>query len=362
MNMRKAARMLTVLAMVLGVGAATYAESEFGNREEPALRPYKGLWRGLKAFTYNVVKSVNEGNHKFPGLGVVEAGRGVRYGTIELLSSTYMGMAGSRPKPVTYYSRPNEIIDNDWLLRNAADLGGGAIFWAHGASAAENFGGAAAVFTLQKVVDHSPVLSEREQELYLKENPRYTAQREYIGERGKIQTGGRINFLSRARKEQVILAPVVPSVPMPPPGMEPVPGLPGQIPPVGMPPAPGLPNQVLPPATLPPVTVAPPATIAPLPPVNLAPERRTGAPAGLAPAPAPEPGSTAPAPLRSLTPPPTIEPKVAPTPPRSEPGIPPTPPRSEPHIPPTPPRSAFPSPEQPATPALPAPGLAPMPR
>src|SRR5690606_13039009 len=129
MNKSKTARILTVTVLALCVAFTAVAESEFGNPEEPALRPYKGLWRGIKAFTFNVVRSIDYGNRKFPGLGMVEIGRGVRYGAIELASSTYTGMMGSRPRPTRDYGRLNEFIDSDMLLRNAANLAGGAVIW-----------------------------------------------------------------------------------------------------------------------------------------------------------------------------------------------------------------------------------------
>lgn len=220
MNKRKVVKSLVVLAMACTVAFSAVAESQFGNREETALRPYKGFWRGVKAFTYNVVKSLDKGNRKFPGLGVVELGRGVRYGTVELLSSTYMGMAGSRAKPYRAYSRPNEILDSDWLLRNTADTLGGAVFWGHGGTIESNLTGAAGVFTAQKVVDHSPVLSEREEALYLSEKPQYTAQRRYLGARMQFrEETGDIDFIRRARRQTYVVprttAPRVVTPPVP---------------------------------------------------------------------------------------------------------------------------------------------------
>lgn len=208
--MHKAMRIATIAALLFATAVSAHADFGFGNPEEPALRPYKGLWRGVKALTYNLVKSLDTGNRKFPGLGVVELGRGTRYGAVELAYSTYMGMAGSRPAPVKSYSWPNEVLDSDWLLRNTADLAGGAVFWGH-ASGESNALGAATVFTAQKVVDHSPVLSEREKELYLTEKPQYAAQRDYLGKRAvKPREDGRVDFIARARRQHIVTAPVLP--------------------------------------------------------------------------------------------------------------------------------------------------------
>jgi hypothetical protein len=244
--MRKAMRIAAVTVLLLGTAVSAHADYGFGNPEETALRPYKGLWRGVKAFTYNIVKSLDVGNRKFPGLGVVELGRGTRYGAVELAYSTYMGMAGSRPKPVKAYSWPNEYIDSDWLLRNSADLAGGAIFWGHGTSFSTKAPAAIGTFTAQKVVDHSPVLSERERALYLEEKPQYAAQRDYLGKRAvKPREDGRIDFISRARRQHTVAPPMIPStmgnrpVLTPPPGITPSPGvMPGGEIPEAVPPTP----------------------------------------------------------------------------------------------------------------------------
>lgn len=220
MDRQKLTRVLTVVAVGFGFACTSYAD-QFGNPEEPALRPYRGLWRGIQAFGYNVVKGLDQGNRKFPGLGVVEMGRGVRYGTVELVTSTLKGMAGSKPEPhYTEYQKPNEIIDSDMLLRTTANTLGEGIFWAHGGSAEANLWGAAGTFTAQKVVDRSPVLSDREKELYLQEVPRYTAQGRYLGRRvpRDERTDGDVDFIKKARREHAVGAPaVVPSTPPPPP-------------------------------------------------------------------------------------------------------------------------------------------------
>ncbi len=224
MDRQKLTRVLTVVAVGLSFACASYAQDQFGNPEEPALRPYRGLWRGIQAFGYNVVKGLDQGNRKFPGLGVVEMGRGVRYGTVELVTSTLKGMAGSKPEPhYTEYTKPNEIIDSDMLLRTTANTLGEGIFWAHGGSAEANLWGAAGTFTAQKVVDRSPVLSDREKELYLQEVPRYTAQGRYLGRRiprDERRVDEDIDYIKRARRERPVVAPIaIPTTPPPPPAV-----------------------------------------------------------------------------------------------------------------------------------------------
>ena len=209
--MHKAMRIAVITLLAVTAGMTAYADFGFGNREEPALRPYKGLWRGVKALTYNIVDSLNTGNRKFPGLGMVELGRGTRYGAIELGYSTYMGMAGSRPAPVKSRSWPNDYLDSDWLLRNSADLVGGAVFWGGAGSFRSKAEAAGDVFIAQKVVDHSPVLSPREKRLYLPESSRYAAQREYLGKRDvKPRKDGDIDFVARARRQGVPKGPILP--------------------------------------------------------------------------------------------------------------------------------------------------------
>lgn len=95
---------------------------KLGNPEEPATRPYKALWRGLKALKYQTGHSFKSGNEKMPVVGTVEGFRGVRRGLIELGASTYRGMAGQYPAPVDELSWSNQKIEEDRRRAALADL------------------------------------------------------------------------------------------------------------------------------------------------------------------------------------------------------------------------------------------------
>ena len=107
-------------------------EDEFGNPEEPALRPIKGLIRGLKALVIQPVKALIDGNLKTPIIGSVEVFRGVRRGAVELHESVFMGMAGSLPKEPGELGAANKFIDNDALLKTVSDTATSAAIMAPG--------------------------------------------------------------------------------------------------------------------------------------------------------------------------------------------------------------------------------------
>lgn len=117
-----------VLASVLMVTAA-YAvppayQGPLGNDEEPALRPYKWLYQGLKAFLYQPVVSLRDGNLKTPGLGTVEVFRGLRRGMVELDEDLYRGLIFSAPPASSRWKElgaANKFIEGDVLLLHVAD-------------------------------------------------------------------------------------------------------------------------------------------------------------------------------------------------------------------------------------------------
>lgn len=63
----------------------------YGNPEEPALRPYKWMFRGFKAFWFQTGTHFRDGNLHTPVLGSSHALRGARLGTFEMLESTFKG-------------------------------------------------------------------------------------------------------------------------------------------------------------------------------------------------------------------------------------------------------------------------------
>lgn len=97
---------------------------EYGNPEEPALRPYKWMVRGVKALFYQTGKGFADGNMATPVLGTVNTGRGLRKGTAEALESTWKGsMFAPVPEDRDYKElrNANIRIEDDPFWRNATD-------------------------------------------------------------------------------------------------------------------------------------------------------------------------------------------------------------------------------------------------
>lgn len=114
---------------ILCVGSASAVQpayvGEFGNPEEPALRPFKWAISGVGALFFQTGKAFRDGNMNTPVLGTPETLRGLGIGTIELGESVYNGLVY---KPLVDYSefkkthRVNHRINEDLLLRNVRDL------------------------------------------------------------------------------------------------------------------------------------------------------------------------------------------------------------------------------------------------
>lgn len=113
-----------------------------GNPEEPATRPYKSMYRGLKALFVQPVRGFKRGNDKVLVLGSAEAFRGVRHGGVELIESTYTGMAGKRQPDYRELQTINTMIDSDRRVAALADglTAAALIHWAFNAPAATVFG------------------------------------------------------------------------------------------------------------------------------------------------------------------------------------------------------------------------------
>lgn len=211
-------RVITAMAVALaafGTQATFSVEPAYkgplGNNEEPATRPYKWVYRGLRSLVYHTGDQFVEGNMRTPALGSVQGLRGLRRGTVELGESTYHGLVyAPAPDHKDYknLSRANTIIENDLALRNGADF---LFSWYF--------------FPAQKVVDRYPLegdtkvdLRDREAEsdrmaraeaaeVRSSRDPSETdvkrAQRSYIGDRAdlgtKKTTAGRGNLMKLAR-------------------------------------------------------------------------------------------------------------------------------------------------------------------
>jgi hypothetical protein len=122
-------RALLILAILVAAAAPSMAvepayTGPFGNAEEPALRPYKWLWHGTKAFFHHIGDGFIRGNMNRPVVGSPEALRGLRKGTVDLGESMFKGI-NFAPKPDQDEFKElgdlNQILQDDMLLRNASD-------------------------------------------------------------------------------------------------------------------------------------------------------------------------------------------------------------------------------------------------
>jgi hypothetical protein len=138
-----------------------------GNPEEPATRPYKAMYRGLKALFVQPVRAFKRGNDKVKYIGSVEAFRGVRQGGVELIESTYTGMAGKRQPHYTQLQALNNMIDSDRRVAAIADglTAAALLHWTFNAPAATVFGAGGYVI-IQSEVDIAAM--EGEEVAYVK--------------------------------------------------------------------------------------------------------------------------------------------------------------------------------------------------
>jgi hypothetical protein len=212
---------LMMLAMAAGsftimpTAAAEDSDRDWEKIEEPALRPVKAVGRGFAAFWYQTVQALAAGNERFPILGSVEIFRGFRHGLVEFTEHTATGMAHSQPRDWKQTGTVNTVINEDILLRNAADFATNVAIARVPGNSMENsllFG--SSIWTAQKVLEQSPDNPDKDarlenrvqraRESYLmqvghrtltvedrgrlrEEEPSWKrAQREYIGDRADV--------------------------------------------------------------------------------------------------------------------------------------------------------------------------------
>lgn len=159
----------SLVGLLAGTLVATVAWSiepaytgPMGNPEEPATRPYKAMYRGLKSLFVQPLRGFKRGNDKVPGIGSVEVFRGFRHGGIELIESTYTGMAGKLQPEPKQLQTINTFIDDDRRLAALVDGATAAalIHWSFNAPAGTVFGAGGYVI-IQSEMDIS-VMSEEE--------------------------------------------------------------------------------------------------------------------------------------------------------------------------------------------------------
>jgi len=160
-----------VVLVLLLAGAVGFAVSEsrampvqaeyygqFGYAEEPALRPYKWMWVGVKGFFHQTRDGFVRGNMKTPVLGSVQTIRGVRRGTIDLAEYTWSGALYRSVPPRGFHRTEgnwNSAIESDLALRNISDLVASELVWTWYA------------WPFQKLVDHYPLEDDEKVQIRL---------------------------------------------------------------------------------------------------------------------------------------------------------------------------------------------------
>ena len=193
------------------IGAQSNYRGPLGNEEEPALRPYKWVYQGIKSLFYHTGDQFVEGNLHAPVVGSVQGLRGVRRGTMSLGESTYRGLVFAPVPPRNHYKSLgtlNEAIEADMFTRNGSDF---LFSWYF--------------FPVQKAIDNNPPEGDTKVAIRLKdaketrqardeaakarmkadsrESSMESAQRDYIGDRADYGTPktkmGRGNLMKLGR-------------------------------------------------------------------------------------------------------------------------------------------------------------------
>lgn len=106
-------------------GAKSNYRGPLGNEEEPALRPYKWMYQGVKSLFWHTGDQFVDGNLHAPVVGSVQGLRGVRRGTVSLGESTYRGLVYAPVPHGKHYKSlgsANVALENDMFLRNSSDF------------------------------------------------------------------------------------------------------------------------------------------------------------------------------------------------------------------------------------------------
>ncbi|MBI2431948.1 MAG: hypothetical protein HYV26_03670 [Candidatus Hydrogenedentes bacterium] len=150
------------VGLLAGVAGALEPEytGQFGYAEEPALRPYKWFWVGVKSFGYQTKMGFVRGNMNFPVVGSIETVRGIRKGAIDLGENTWNGILYRSVPPKGYHKiqgDANNYIESDMLLRNASDFIASALVlrWYY--------------WPVQKLVDYAPLESDEKVQIRLEQ-------------------------------------------------------------------------------------------------------------------------------------------------------------------------------------------------
>ncbi|HNR32297.1 MAG TPA: hypothetical protein PKI11_15505, partial [Candidatus Hydrogenedentes bacterium] len=127
--MIRASLMAVCAVMLCGVfayGVEPAYRGQFGNPEEPALRPIKWLWHGTKSLVWHSSSYIRGGELKGVYPTVRENVRGVRRGSVALGESCYRGAIGARLPEKRAYRDPghwNAALEAEFALRRDKESG-----------------------------------------------------------------------------------------------------------------------------------------------------------------------------------------------------------------------------------------------
>ena len=199
--MRRVVRVL-LATVLLWTGVSFAVEPAYigpmGNYEEPALRPYKWLWHGVRSLSYQTVTSLERGNAKTPGLGTIYGLRGLRLGAVELGQSAFEGAKFAKPPAAGSYRQTgtaNAMIDRDPLLRTVADCGTSSVLDYHPYNTLDE---------QEKALDHAKAVRQARKQsaemtaAHYSETPIQKAQRAYLGAR--TETNKKTPFMGNILK------------------------------------------------------------------------------------------------------------------------------------------------------------------
>ena len=207
----KIALMAALMAASASFAVEPAYQGPLGNNEEPATRPYKWLYQGVKSLFWHTGDQFVEGNLHAPVVGRVQGFRGLRRGSVSLGESTYRGLVFAPVPPRNHYKRlgaANTAIEDDMFTRNSSDF---LFSWYF--------------FPVMKAVDNNPIEGDtkvgiRQKEAKdirvarndatrarkqadVKESDMKSAQRDYIGARADYGTPktkmGRGNLMKLGR-------------------------------------------------------------------------------------------------------------------------------------------------------------------
>ena len=188
--------LMLVVGLVFAISASAIEPAyvgPLGNSEEPALRPYKWIWRGIAAFGHQTKEKFVEGNMNTPILGTVETARGIRNGSTEFLYSFWKGILFTcPPQQHKYYQEKTELtkrVEADAVWKNVTEFmcSGPAFPMLVALDHVQVESDAKVQERLVKAREIQAARRQAQQSRQIKGNPVEEAQEKYLGDRITIK-------------------------------------------------------------------------------------------------------------------------------------------------------------------------------